>query len=81
LGFLANPRRPISTGGKQMTSIYLIIFTLGSGLEIGYITGKTERLCDRMGVLVEEMEELWGQPIDAYCRDTGIPFLRPEARP
>jgi hypothetical protein len=64
-----------------MTSIYLIIFTLGSGLEIGYITGKTERLCDRMGVLVEEMEELWGQPVDAYCRDTGIPFQRPVARP
>jgi len=64
-----------------MTSIYLIIFTLGSGLEIGYITGKTERLCDRMGVLVEEMEALWGQPVDAYCRDTGIPFLRPVARP
>jgi hypothetical protein len=19
------------------------------------------------------MEELWGQPVDAYCRDTGIP--------
>jgi hypothetical protein len=63
-----------------MTSIYLIIFAIGS-MEIGYITGKTHRLCDRMGVLVEEMEELWGQPIDAYCRDTGIPFLRPEARP
>ena len=64
-----------------MTSIYLIIFTLGSGLEIGYITGKTERLCDRMGVLVGEMEALWGQPVDAYCRDTGLPFLRPVARP
>ena len=64
-----------------MTSIYLIIFTLSTGMEIGYVTGKTSKVCDRMGVLVEEMEELWGQPIDAYCRDTGIPFLRPEARP
>jgi hypothetical protein len=64
-----------------MTSLYLIIFTLSTGMEIGYVTGKTSKVCDRMGVLVEEMEELWGQPIDAYCRDTGIPFLRPEARP
>ena len=63
-----------------MTSIYLIIFAIGN-LEVGYITGKTHRLCDRMGVLVEEMEALWGQPVDAYCRDTGIPFLRPVARP
>jgi hypothetical protein len=50
-------------------------------MEIGYVTGKTHHLCDRMGVLVEEMEELWGQPVDAYCRDTGIPFVRPVARP
>ena len=64
-----------------MTSIYLIIFTLGSGLEIGYVTGKTAHLCNRMPALVEEMEELWGQPVDAYCRDTGIPFVRPVARP
>jgi hypothetical protein len=63
-----------------MTSIYLIILAIGS-MEIGYITGKTHRLCDRMPALVEEMETLWGQPVDAYCRDTGIPFLRPEARP
>jgi hypothetical protein len=63
-----------------MTSLYLIIFAL-DGMEIGYITGKTHRLCDRMGVLVKEMEELWGQPVDAYCRDTFIPFLRPVARP
>ena len=63
-----------------MTSIFLIIFAIGD-LEVGYITGKTHRLCDRMGVLVEEMEALWGQPVDAYCRDTGIPFLRPVARP
>jgi hypothetical protein len=26
---------------EQMTSIYLIIFTLGTGMEIGYVTGKT----------------------------------------
>ena len=64
-----------------MTSLYLIIFTLSTGMEIGHITGKTSAVCDRMGVLVEEMEELCGQPIDAYCRDTGIPFLRPVARP
>jgi hypothetical protein len=64
-----------------MTSIYLIIFTLSTGMEIGYVTGKTSKVCDRMGVLVEEMEALWGQPVDAYCRDTGIPFLRPVARP
>jgi hypothetical protein len=63
-----------------MTSIYLIIFAIGD-LELGYITGKTERLCDRMPALVAEMEELWGQPVDAYCRDTGIPFQRPVARP
>jgi hypothetical protein len=63
-----------------MTSIYLIILAIGD-LEVGHITGKTSAVCDRMGVLVEEMEELWGQPIDAYCRDTGIPFLRPVARP
>ena len=63
-----------------MTSIYLIIFALGD-LEIGYITGKTYAVCNQMPALVEEMEELWGQPVDAYCRDTGIPFLRPEARP
>ena len=50
-------------------------------MEIGYVTGKTSRLCNRMDVLVKEMEELWGQPVDAYCRDTGIPFLRPQARP
>ena len=64
-----------------MTSIYLIIFTLSTGMEIGYVTGKTSAVCDRMPALVEEMEELWGQPVDAYCRDTGIPFLRPVARP
>jgi hypothetical protein len=63
-----------------MTSIYLIIFALND-LEIGYLTGKTHHLCDRMPALVEEMEELWGQPVDAYCRDTGIPFQRPVARP
>ena len=63
-----------------MTSIFLIIFAIGD-LEVGYITGKTHRLCDQMPALVEEMETLWGQPVDAYCRDTGIPFLRPEARP
>ena len=49
-----------------MTSIYLIILAIGD-LEVGYITGKTHRLCDRMPALVEEMEELWGQPVDAYC--------------
>ena len=64
----------------MMTSIYLIIFTLGTGMEIGYVTGKTSRLCNRMDVLVKEMEKLWDQPVDAYCRDTGIPFLRPQAR-
>lgn len=65
-----------------MTTIYLIIFTIGIGdLQVGYITGKTHRLCDRMPALVEEMEELWGQPVDAYCRDTGIPFVRPVPRP
>ena len=63
-----------------MTSIYLIIFTIGN-LQVGYITGKTHRLCDRMPALVAEMEELWGQPVDASCLDTGIPFQRPVARP
>jgi hypothetical protein len=63
----------------MMSSIYLIIFALDN-MEIGYLTGKTQRLCDRMPALVEEMEELWGQPVDAYCRDTGIPFQRPVAR-
>jgi hypothetical protein len=65
-----------------MTSLYLIIFTLSTGMEIGHTSpAKRHRLCDRMPALVEEMEELWGQPIDAYCRDTGIPFQRPVARP
>ena len=63
-----------------MNSIFLIIFAIGD-LEVGHVTGKTERLCDRMPALVQEMETLWGQPVDAYCRDTGIPFLRPVARP
>ena len=63
-----------------MNSIFLIIFAIGD-LEVGYVTGKTERLCDRMPALVQEMETLWGQPVDAYCRDTGIPFQRPVARP
>jgi hypothetical protein len=63
-----------------MTSIYVIILTIAS-MEVGYVTGKTERLCDRMPALVQEMEALWGQPVDAYCRDTRIPFLRPVARP
>ena len=62
-----------------MNSIFLIIFAIGD-LEVGYVTGKTERLCDRMPALVQEMETLWGQPVDAYCRDTGIPFQRPVAR-
>ena len=64
-----------------MTSIYLIIFTLGTGMEIGYVTGKTSAVCNQMDAMVETLEELWGEQVDAYCRDTGIPFLRPVARP
>ena len=63
-----------------MTSIYLIIFAIGS-MEVGHITGKTSAVCDEMPAMVEALEALWGQQVDAYCRDTGIPFLRPEARP
>ena len=62
-----------------MTSIYLIIFAL-DGMEIGHITGKTSAVCDQMPAMIETLEALWGQPVDAYCRDTGIPFLRPVAR-
>ena len=63
-----------------MTSIYLIIFAIGS-MEDGHITGKTVAVCDQMPAMVEALEALWGQQVDAYCRDTGIPFLRPVARP
>ena len=63
-----------------MTSIYVIILTIGS-MEVGHITGKTVAVCEQMPAMVETMEALWGQPVDAYCRDTGIPFLRPVARP
>lgn len=64
-----------------MTSIYLIIFAIGD-LEVGYVTGKTSSaVCGQMPAMVETLEVLWGQPVDAYCRDTGIPFLRPVARP
>ena len=63
-----------------MTSLYIIIFAIGS-MEVGHITGKTSAVCDQMPAMVETLEALWGQQVDAYCRDTGIPFLRPEARP
>ena len=63
-----------------MTSIYLIIFAIGN-MEIGHITGKTSAVCDQMSAMIETLEKLWGQPVDAYCRDTGIPFQRPVARP
>ena len=63
-----------------MTSIYLIIFAIDS-MEIGHITGKTSAVCDQMPAMIETLEELWGQPVDAYCRDTGIPFQRAVARP
>ncbi len=63
-----------------MTSLYIIIFAIGS-MDVGHITGKTSAVCDQMPALVEALEELWGQQVDAYCRDTGIPFLRPVARP
>ena len=63
-----------------MTSIYAIIFTIGS-LEVGYITGKTSAVCARMPELNAAMTELWGEQTSAYCRDTGVPFLRPVARP
>jgi hypothetical protein len=63
-----------------MNSIFLIIFAIDS-MEIGHITGKTSAVCDQMPAMIETLEELWGQPVDAYCRDTGIPFLRPVARP
>ena len=63
-----------------MTSLYIIIFAIGS-MEVGHITGKTHAVCDQMPAMVETLEELWGQQVDAYCRDTGIPFLRPVARP
>ena len=63
-----------------MTSLYLIIFAL-DGMEIGYITGKTYSVCDQMPAMIEALEALWGQSVDAYCRDTGIPFQRPVARP
>lgn len=63
-----------------MTSIYVIIFAIGS-LEIGYVTGKTSAVCDRMDEINAAMTELWGEQTDAYCRDTGVPFLRPVARP
>lgn len=63
-----------------MSSIFLIVFAIGD-LEIGYLTGKTHRLCDQIPAMIETLEELWGQPVDASCRDTGIPFLRPQARP
>jgi len=63
-----------------MTSIYAIILTIGN-MEVGYITGKTVAVCDQMPSMVETLEALWGQKVDAYCRDTGIPFLRPVARP
>ncbi len=41
----------------------------------------TSAVCDQMPAMVETLEELWGQQVDAYCRDTGIAFLRPVARP
>jgi len=63
-----------------MTSLYIIIFAIGS-MEVGHITGKTSAVCDQMPAMVETLESLWGQQVDAYCRDTGIPFLRPVARP
>ena len=63
-----------------MTSLYIIIFAIGS-MDVGHITGKTSAVCDEMPAMVEALEALWGQQVDAYCRDTGIPFLRPEARP
>ena len=63
-----------------MTSIYLIIFAIGS-MEVGHITGKTVAVCDQMPAMVEALEALWGQQVDAYGRDTGFPFLRPVARP
>jgi len=63
-----------------MTSLYIIIFAIGS-MEIGHITGKTSAVCDQMPAMVETLEALWGERVDAYFRDTGIPFLRPVARP
>jgi hypothetical protein len=50
-------------------------------MEVGHITGKTVAVCDQMPAMVETLEALWGQQVDAYCRDTGIAFLRPVARP
>jgi hypothetical protein len=63
-----------------MTSIYVIILTIGH-MEVGHITGKTSAVCNQMPAMVETLEALWGQPVDAFCRDTRIPFLRPVARP
>jgi hypothetical protein len=63
-----------------MTSIYVIIFAIGN-LEIGYVTGKGPATCARMDEISAVMTELWGEQPNAFCRDTGVPFLRPVARP
>lgn len=63
-----------------MTSIHIIIFFIGN-LEVGYVSGKTSAVCDRMPELTATMTEIWGEQVDASCRDTGIPFQRPVARP
>jgi hypothetical protein len=65
-----------------MSSIYLIIFALDN-MEIGYVTGKTSRLCDRMGVhLVERRWKNSGASQSMHIAATqASPFLRPVARP
>lgn len=63
-----------------MTSLYLIIFTV-ENMEVAHLVGKTVAVCDQMHELVKVLETLWNQQVDAYCRDTGIPFQRPVARP
>lgn len=63
-----------------MTSLFAVIFFIGE-MEVGYITGKTEATCDHMNAVSEAMSTLWGQKVDAACRNTYVPFIRPMARP
>jgi hypothetical protein len=63
-----------------MTSIYLIIFTLGSGLEIGYVTGKTHRLCDRMGHWLRKWRNSGASQSMHTAATQASPVQRPVAR-
>jgi hypothetical protein len=62
-----------------MTIHLLLIFSAGTLISTTAINGAMQ--CGQtMPAVIAALEPVYG-PIDAYCKNTGAPDTRPEARP